>query len=190
MFIRSSRNALVARGRARLPRPLARHPAPIAGLGATGRAETRADAASALARVYLHSDLDPLHRADAAEAMATLIDDPCVEVRRALAEALSGARNAPRYLVVALANDEAQVAAPILARSPLLTDAELVDCAATGGVVAQCAIARRSGLGAGPRRGAGGNRRARGGAGVARQFDRRPYARRVATDLRAVQRRR
>ncbi len=82
--------------------------------------------------------------------MAALIDDPSPEVRRALAEAVSGARDAPRHLVVALANDEARVAAPVLARSPLLTDAELVDCAATGDVVSQCAIARRPGLGAGP----------------------------------------
>ena len=151
MFIRSSRNALVAprtapsfgvRWRAILRRLLV--------WAQRAGAESRADVASALARVYLHSDLDPSQRADAVEAMSTLIDDPCTEVRRALAEAFSGAGNAPRCLVVALANDEAQVAAPILARSPLLTDAELVDCVATAGVVAQCAIARRSGLGAGP----------------------------------------
>ncbi len=151
MFIRSTRNALVAprtapsfgvRWRAILRRLLV--------WAQRAGAESRADVASALARVYLHSDLDPLQRADAVEAMSTLIDDPCTEVRRALAEAFSGAGNAPRCLVVALANDEAQVAAPILARSPLLTDAELVDCVATAGVVAQCAIARRSGLGAGP----------------------------------------
>jgi uncharacterized protein (DUF2336 family) len=113
-------------------------------------AETRAEVASALARAFLHSDLDPPLRAEAAAAMAALIDDPCAEVRRALSEAFSGARNAPRHLVVALANDEEQVAAPVLARSPLLTDAELVDCVATGGVVSQCAIAHRPGLGAGP----------------------------------------
>ncbi len=113
-------------------------------------AETRAEAASALARAFLHSDLAPPLRAEAAAAMTALIDDPCADVRRALAEAISGARDAPRHLVVALANDEAHVAAPVLARSALLTDAELVDCAATGDVVAQCAIARRSGLGAGP----------------------------------------
>ncbi len=82
--------------------------------------------------------------------MNALIDDPSPEVRRALAEAVSGARDAPRHLIVALANDEAQVAAPVLARSPLLTDAELVDCIATGDVVSQCAIARRPSLGVAP----------------------------------------
>ena len=113
-------------------------------------AETRAEAASALARAFLHSGLTPSLKEEAIAGMTALIDDPCADVRRALAEAVSGARDAPRHLVVALANDEAQVAAPVLARSPLLTDAELVDCAATGDVVAQCAIARRPGLGAGP----------------------------------------
>jgi len=151
MFILSTRNALVlastpsssvARGRAILRRLLV--------WAQRVGAETRADAASALARVFLHSDLDPALRDEAAAAITALTDDPCAEVRRALAEAFSGARNAPRHLAVALANDEEQVAAPVLARSPLLTDAELVDCVATGGVVAQCAIARRTGLGAGP----------------------------------------
>jgi uncharacterized protein (DUF2336 family) len=113
-------------------------------------AGSRAEAVSALARAFLHSDLDKRSRAEAAAAMSALIDDPSPEVRRALAEAVSGARDAPRHLIVALANDEARVAAPVLARSPLLTDAELVDCAATGDVVSQCAIARRPGLGVGP----------------------------------------
>ena len=151
MFISSTRNALVvasaptssaARGRAILRRLLV--------WAQRAGAETRAEAASALARAFLYSDLDPPLRAGAAQAITALIDDPCAEVRRALAEAFSGARGAPRHVVVALANDEEQVAAPVLARSPLLTDAELVDCVATGGVVAQCAIARRPGLGAGP----------------------------------------
>ncbi len=113
-------------------------------------AGARAEAVSALARAFLHSDLDKRSRAEAAAAMAALIDDPSPEVRRALAEAVSGAREAPRHLIVALANDEARVSAPVLARSPLLTDAELVDCAATGDVVSQCAIARRPRLGVGP----------------------------------------
>jgi len=150
MFRSSTRNAVVARPR---------RPSAADGRGIVRRflawaqqagAGPRAEAASALARAFLHSDLEPPLRAEAAAAMTALIDDPRAEVRRALAEAVSGARNAPRHLVVALANDEAQVAEPVLARSPLLTDAELVDCAATGGVAAQCAIARRTGLPAGP----------------------------------------
>ncbi len=151
MFISSTRNALVvasarpssaARGRAILRRLLV--------WAQRAGAETRAEAASALARAFLHSDLAPPLRTEAGAAITALIDDPCIQVRRALAEAVSGARGAPRHLVIALANDEAQVAAPVLARSPLLTDAELVDFVAMGDDVAQCAIARRPGLGVGP----------------------------------------
>ncbi|HZZ59725.1 MAG TPA: DUF2336 domain-containing protein [Roseiarcus sp.] len=147
----STRNALVV-ARARLP-SAARGPAIVRRFlvwAQQAGAGSRAEAVSALARAFLHSDLDKRSRAEAAAAMSALIDDPSPEVRRALAEAISGARDAPRHLVVALANDETRVAAPVLARSPLLTDAELVDCAAMGDVVAQCAIARRPGLGAGP----------------------------------------
>jgi len=107
----------------------------------------RAEAASLLARVCLHSALPEARRAEVATAMAALLDDPSAKVRRALAEALAGARDAPRAIVIALANDETSVAEPMLLRSPLLSDAELADCVATGDAAAQCAVARRSNLG-------------------------------------------
>src|SRR5271165_4177390 len=77
MFILSTRNALVlastpsssvARGRAILRRLLV--------WAQRVGAETRADAASALARVFLHSDLDPALRDEAAAAITALTDDP------------------------------------------------------------------------------------------------------------------
>jgi uncharacterized protein (DUF2336 family) len=111
--------------------------------------EERAQAASALARAYLLSDLTPRMRAEAELAMTTLLDDPSALVRRALAEALGSASQAPRHLVLALAGDQSDVAAAVLQRSPVLTDADLVDCAATGDVVVQCALARRPNLSAG-----------------------------------------
>jgi uncharacterized protein (DUF2336 family) len=108
--------------------------------------EKRAEAASALARAYLHSDLAPPMRAEAELAMTALLDDPSPLVRRALASALSSAGDAPRPLVLALAVDQSDVAAAVLSRSPALTDADLVDCVAMGDVVAQTAIARRPDL--------------------------------------------
>jgi uncharacterized protein (DUF2336 family) len=99
---------------------------------------------------YLHANLPGVLRDDIGVVLAALLDDPHVAVRRALSEAFAAARGAPRALIVALANDRSEVAAPLLARSPQLTDAELVDCAAAGDDVAQCAIARRPHLGAGP----------------------------------------
>jgi uncharacterized protein (DUF2336 family) len=46
-------------------------------------------------------------------------------------------------MVLTLANDSSDVAAIVLACSPLLSDAELVECATTGDAVAQSAIALR-----------------------------------------------
>ncbi len=112
-------------------------------------AEGRADAASALARAYLYSDLDPGARAEATIGLTAVLDDPSALVRRALAEALASAADAPRHIVLALACDQSEVASVILARSPILTDAELVDCAAIGDVAAQTALAQRPRLGPG-----------------------------------------
>jgi len=106
--------------------------------------DARADAATALARAYLYSDLDPVTRAEAELGLAALLDDPSAHVRRALAEALASAENAPHAIVLALASDQSEVAAVVLARSPALLDADLVDCAAIGDQRAQVAIASRA----------------------------------------------
>lgn len=107
----------------------------------------RAEAASALARAYLYSDISAALRREAAIGLTWLLDDPSALVRRALAEALAGAADAPHHIVLALACDQAEVSCPVLERSPVLTDAELVDCAAIGDVRAQIALARRPRLG-------------------------------------------
>jgi uncharacterized protein (DUF2336 family) len=112
-------------------------------------AEGRADAVSALARAYLYSDLDPQTRAEAALGLTAALDDPSALVRRALAEALASAAEAPRHIVLALAGDQSEVASVVLERSPTLGDAELVDCAAVGDLAAQTALARRPRLSAG-----------------------------------------
>ena len=104
-------------------------------------ADARAEAASALARAYLYSDLTAPVRAEAALAMTALLDDSSVLVRRALAEALCRAREAPRARILALAGDEPEAAAPVLQHSPVLTEADLVDCIATGDAEAQTALA-------------------------------------------------
>jgi uncharacterized protein (DUF2336 family) len=107
----------------------------------------RAEAASALARAYLYSDLGPALRREAAIGLTSLLDDHSALVRRALAEALAGAADAPHHIVLALACDQSEVSSVMLARSPVLTDAELVDCAAVGDGRAQAALARRPRLG-------------------------------------------
>jgi len=104
----------------------------------------RAEATSALARAYLHSDLSPDDRAAAEGAMIMLLDDPSPLVRRALAEVFASSRKAPRVIVHALAADQPDIAMPLLARSPLLLEQDLVDLIATSQPEAQMVIAGRA----------------------------------------------
>src|SRR5471032_1413736 len=103
----------------------------------------RAEATSALARAYLYSDLSPDDIAAAEGAMIMLLDDPSPLVRCALAEVFATSQKAPLVVVQALATDQPDVALPILSRSPLLLDDDLVDLIATGQPEAQTAIAGR-----------------------------------------------
>ena len=112
----------------------------------TAPAGERAEATSALARAYLYSDLSADDLGAAEGAMLMLLDDPSPLVRRALADALAASPSAPPAIVIALAADQPQIAAPVYALSPLFVDADLVDAAATGGAVIQAAIASRAGL--------------------------------------------
>lgn len=102
----------------------------------------RAEAGSALARAYLYSDLTSDERWEAETALIALLDD-VPNVRRALAEAFANAPDAPRPIVTALATDQPDIAALVLARSPVLADSDLVDCAALGDDIVQSAIASR-----------------------------------------------
>ena len=106
-------------------------------------ASARADGVSALARAYLYSDMEAEERAEAEQALHAMLDDPSPLVRRALAESFAGAADAPPAIVVGLALDQSDIASVVLTRSPLFTDAQLLDCAAIGDAVAQAAIALR-----------------------------------------------
>jgi uncharacterized protein (DUF2336 family) len=103
----------------------------------------RAEATSALARAYLHSDLSTDDLAAAEGAMIMLLDDPSPLVRRAMSDVFASAQKAPRVVVHALAADQADVALPVLSRSPLLLDDDLIDLIATGKPETQVAIAGR-----------------------------------------------
>jgi uncharacterized protein (DUF2336 family) len=104
----------------------------------------RAEATSALARAYLHSELSPDDLAAAEGAMIMLLDDPSPLVRRALADVFATAQQAPLAVVHALANDQPEIAMAILALSPLLQEADLIDLVATAQPAAQAAIASRA----------------------------------------------
>jgi uncharacterized protein (DUF2336 family) len=103
----------------------------------------RAEATSALARAYLHSDLSFDDLAAAEGAMIMMLDDPSPLVRRAMSDVFASSQKAPPVVVNALAADQIDVALPILSRSPLLLEDDLVDLIATGQPETQTAIAGR-----------------------------------------------
>lgn len=115
----------------------------------TAPASQRAEAVRALARTFVGARLSPNDRADAEMALSAMLDDPSPLVRRGLADELGASPEAPLHVVLALANDQSDIAALVLSRSPLLADIDLVDCAALGDGLVQRAIAGRGGLSAG-----------------------------------------
>ena len=112
----------------------------------TATATKRAEAAEALARSWRTGGLTEAARRDAERAMMALLDDPAPLVRRRLSEYFAAQNHAPKALVTALANDQSDIAAPVLACSPLLSDAELIDIAATGYSLAGDASWRNTGI--------------------------------------------
>ena len=109
----------------------------------------RVDIVRAFVRVYLEVPLDAENREAAATALVAILDDPAPRVRRAMAEALCSAGEAPAMVIRALADDQPDIAAVVLSRSPLLSDAELVDRVGAGCARLQCAVADRPTIGIG-----------------------------------------
>jgi uncharacterized protein (DUF2336 family) len=109
----------------------------------TANAQARAEGAAALAGAYLRSGMGDEDRREAETALISLIDDPSPLVRRAIAEEMATSPYAPRNLVLGLIADQSDVAALMLALSPVLSEADLVDAAAIGDGLAQRAIAQR-----------------------------------------------
>src|SRR5579864_5139943 len=114
----------------------------------TAPAGERAEATRALARALLFSDLADDDRGAAEGALLMMLDDGSPLVRQAMAEVFANSVDAPPEIVRALASDQFAVAAPLLAQSPLLLDADLVDIVATGSSDVQCVIAGRRQLAA------------------------------------------
>jgi len=109
-------------------------------------AAARADGAAALARAYLYSEMTDEERGEAESALYALLDDPSPLPRRAMAECFAGSPDAPPALIHGLARDQSEISTLALARSPLLADADLIDCAVVGDSAAQAAIALRAEL--------------------------------------------
>lgn len=103
----------------------------------------RAAAASALGRAYLECEMDFNDRCGAEAAMTLLLDDASPKIRGALADALASSRNAPPQIIAALARDQFDIAALVIARSPVLSDHDIEPIVATACEKLQVVIARR-----------------------------------------------
>ncbi|MEF2073620.1 DUF2336 domain-containing protein [Consotaella aegiceratis] len=99
---------------------------------------------AALAAAWAEGRIPPDERNHLEAAFSLILDDPSPKVRHVLAEAVAGSRAAPRIVVRALCDDVDEVACVVAARSPLLSDADLVDLAAAGSTRLQETIAGRA----------------------------------------------
>ncbi|WP_027486360.1 DUF2336 domain-containing protein [Allorhizobium undicola] len=112
----------------------------------TAKACERADAARAFAQAYVDCQLSPDERQAVLAVMVCQLDDPSPKVRQALADVMASARQAPRSILFALAEDQPDIAARILLLSPALTDDDLVELAGCGDSYRRALIAARPGL--------------------------------------------
>ena len=109
----------------------------------TAKAGERSKAATALAQAFLRLPAGSEEQRSALLGMTYLLDDPSPRVRLALAEGLADAAHAPRAVVVALAEDQPEIACTVIARSPVLSESDLVDLAGRGDEVIRGIVASR-----------------------------------------------
>src|ERR1700709_2657558 len=87
--------------------------------------------------------LNDRERALMHEILRRLTRDVEMAIRIALAERLADDTTAPHDLILLLADDKIEVARPLLLRSPLLTDADVLDMIAQSNVPVQEVVAER-----------------------------------------------
>ncbi|MGE7369433.1 DUF2336 domain-containing protein [Neorhizobium sp. NPDC001467] len=109
----------------------------------TARPADRAKAAHALVRGYLAAPVQDEKRQAAVMALTHLLDDPSPVVRGALAEAVADSPDAPRGMVMSLAEDQPLIASTVITRSPVLTEIDLVDLVGRGSAVTRALVASR-----------------------------------------------
>lgn len=115
----------------------------------TAVASDRARAAEALVRAFARLSADDPQRVAAVHAMMHLLDDPAPKVRLSLSQAIAAHPLAPRAVILALAEDQPEIACPVLTLSPVLSDADLVDLVGRGSHLTRGIIAARPGVSAG-----------------------------------------
>ena len=115
------------------------------------RPDARAQLATRMGDMILGTDLGGMtarERELAEEILQRLLHQLEMPIRRSLAERLAHEDAAPRHLIVQLANDRIEVAWPVLLRSALLDDAELLSVVRSRTIQHRLAIARRESISA------------------------------------------
>lgn len=138
------REALLARA----PTVAAEEPlgaADVARLAARPCPQERARIAEKLGR-QLSSFTQPAEKALVEAVLELLVKDVALEVRKALAQAVADREDVPGWVVRRLARDAIEVAEPVLEKSPLLSDEELVAIVKTNAMQYALAVAGRSQL--------------------------------------------
>ncbi len=110
----------------------------------TANTRQRVEGVTILARAVIEGRVSDGERSTAVAAMTLVLDDPSPKVRLALAEALATSHDAPVTVVRALAEDIETIGCLVAGLSPVLSDIDLIDLAATGGRHLQVAIAGRA----------------------------------------------
>lgn len=118
--------------------------ADVARLLAEPSAAVRAEVADKLAREIDSPGLGEAELQIAHDILRIMAKDVELTVRGALSASLRAARRLPHDVALRLANDVEAVALPILAESPVLTEADLVELIDSGSSPKQQAIAGRS----------------------------------------------
>lgn len=106
-------------------------------------AEQRANAVQKLGRDLRNAEMSAAERAFAIKLMDRICADVSDLVRRALSVTLQNSRNLPRHVALKLIEDIDSIAVPILASSPVLTDADLVSVLQSSAADKIRAIAQR-----------------------------------------------
>ncbi len=101
--------------------------------------------ATAVSDLFAEKDtvLTERERSIMTDILTRLVKDVETSVRRKLAQRLADIDVVPRELIVALANDEIEIAAPVLSRSKVLQDVDLIEVIRHRTLEHQLAIAMR-----------------------------------------------
>ena len=109
-------------------------------------ADARAETATKIAAQYGTHLLTPAERSIAEQIFRLLVNDAETRVRGALVASVRESPHMPRDVALALANDVADIAAPVLRWSEVLTDADLVEIVTGRDMAKLAAVAERARL--------------------------------------------